>query len=196
MTKLLFADTETGGTDPNTHSLLTAAFAVWEDGKVLETLELSIQHEAYVVTSKAMEVNGIDLAKHRGVTPFESQFLIQEFVGRHFEDRPTIVGQNVQFDEGFLKALLGSMTYEGIFSHRVIDTSSILRFLQLSGTLHVGGSGLSDAIKFFGIEVPEGHRHTALGDTLATVEVFNKVLEHMGGLHVFWAKAAKGEPMA
>lgn len=178
MTKLLFLDTETGGLDPNTHSILTAAFAVWEDGEVLDTLELNIQHDVYNVTSKAMEVNGIDLKAHRGTSTFRAQFLIGNFIAKHFEEKPTIVGQNVQFDEGFLKALLGSMTYENIFSHRVIDTSSILRFLQLSGTLDVGGSGLSDAIKFFGIQMGD-ERHTALGDTLATVVVFNKLLEHM-----------------
>lgn len=190
MTKLLFIDTETGGTDPNTHSILTAAFAVWEDGEVVDTLELSIVHEAYVVTSKAMEVNGIDLKAHKGISPFQAQFVIQEFVARHFDEKPTIVGQNVQFDEGFLKALLGSSTYEGIFSHRVIDTASILRFLQLSGSLDVGGSGLSDAIKFFGIQMGD-ERHTALGDVLATVVVFNKLLEHMKGLQVDWAKVAR-----
>jgi len=183
MTKLLFVDTETGGLDPQKHSLLTAAFAVWEDGFIIDTLEVKIAHEEYVVTPKAMEINQIDLREPRGDSySFESAMRIKTFIAAHFgEDKPTLVGQNVGFDIGFLKELFIPYMYEIVFSHRSIDTASVMRFLQTSGLTALQGSGLDDAIKHYNIQLSEEDRHTSLGDVLATVEVYNMLLADIKG---------------
>lgn len=184
MTKLLMVDTETGGLDPHTHSLLSVGLAVWEDGSIIDTLEVNIKHDTYNVTAGALRVNRIDLSQEEGkVTPSVAVTRIQLFISEHFEypEKPTVVGQNVQFDMGFLKALFGHIPYEATFSHRFIDTASIARFLQLSGASEVRGSGLSDLIAYYNIQVEENERHTALGDCIVTAKVFNAMLDEMKG---------------
>lgn len=183
--KLLFIDTETGGLDPQQHSLLEVAFGVWDDGVIIDTLNLPIYHEVYNVTQQAMSINKIDLRKNDGGwTPAGAVTQIQSFIGQHFlddEERPALVGQNVGFDVGFLKTLFRPGDYEYTFSHRTIDTASIIRFLQMSGVVQPFGTGLDDAIRYLGIPVEEGARHTALGDVRATAAVFNVLKRIVGG---------------
>ena len=179
MTKLLFVDTETGGLEPGKHSLLQASFAVWEDEKIVDTLSFDIEEREYVVTKKALVINRINLGSDRGgISPTTAKHKIINFICEHFPgEKAVLVGQNIHFDIGFLTALFTKKDYEMVFSHRTIDTASILRFLQLAGVADFGGSSLSDAIKAFDITVPEDQRHTAFGDVMATVLVFNKLLE-------------------
>jgi DNA polymerase-3 subunit epsilon len=61
------------------------------------------------------------------------------------------------------------------FSHRMIDTASILHYLYLSGRLEQKVVSSDEAFAHFKIAV-EG-RHTALGDALATAQLFNCLLE-------------------
>lgn len=172
--RLLFIDTETGGLDPLKHSLLEVALAVWEDGVVLDTLELRIAHDVYHVTETALEINGHDVARGPRVPEDEAVRLIDKLLFVHFGfEKPTLVGQNVQFDIGFMKQLYRPELYEKTFSHRVIDTASVLRFLKLAGVADLPGSGLDDAMSYFGVQVREDKRHTALGDVFALVGVFN-----------------------
>jgi DNA polymerase III subunit epsilon len=177
--KLLFIDTETGGLEPGKHSLLSASFGVWESGEITDVLDIHIQEKEYVVTQRALEINKIDLRVPRnGYTTAGAKRAIVAFLNAHYgEEKAVIVGQNIHFDIGFITALFSKADYEVHFSHRTIDTASILRFTDMAGITNIGGSGLSDAIKYFGIQVPEEKRHTSLGDIYATATVFNKLLE-------------------
>jgi DNA polymerase III subunit epsilon len=177
--KLLFIDTETGGLEPGKHSLLSASFGVWENGEITDVLDVHIVETEYVVTQRALEINKIDLRVPRdGYTTFEANVDIMHFLQKHYgEEKAVIVGQNIHFDIGFLTALFTKERYEKYFSHRTIDTASLIRFTDLAGITAIGGSGLDNAIKYFGIKIPEEKRHTSLGDIYATAAVFNKLLE-------------------
>lgn len=178
--KLLFVDTETGGLEPGKHSLLEVALGVWEEGEITKTRNLPLVHDTYHVTQKALEINKIDLREPREglYTPDAARMIITEFIQDNFDgDKAVLVGQNIHFDIGFLTELFTKPVYEELFSHRTIDTASVLRFMNMAGIVDTGGSGLSDAIKAFNIEIPEEDRHTALGDIKATAAVFNKLLE-------------------
>jgi DNA polymerase III epsilon subunit-like protein len=60
------------------------------------------------------------------------------------------------------------------FSHRIIDTSSILHYLYLSGRIKQRAISSDEAFDLFDIYV-EG-RHTAIGDAIATAKLFTKLL--------------------
>ena len=178
--RLLFIDTETGGLDPDKHSLLSVAMVVWENMEVIDSQELLINDGKLIVTDEALAINRIDIEKHKksAISPSQAIEKILQFIGRHFprERRITIAGHNVQFDLAFLKILFSQdkKDISKFFSHRIIDTSSILHYLYLAGHIKQKAISSEEAFELFEIKV-EG-RHTALGDAVATAELFNKLL--------------------
>jgi DNA polymerase-3 subunit epsilon len=103
------------------------------------------------------------------------------FTGTHFAGRGkiTLAGHNVHFDIAFLKAFFSAnrKDFSEFFSHRVIDTSSILHYLYLAGKLKQKAVSSDEAFQLFDIEV-EG-RHTAMGDAIATAKLFSKLLHRI-----------------
>lgn len=178
--RLLFIDTETGGLDPDRHSLLSLGMVVWENLEVLDSQEILINDGRLDVTREALAINRIDLEKHKlaAVSPPEAIRMILDFIGRHFsgQGKITLAGHNVQFDVAFLKSFFAAngKDFSQYFSHRIIDTSSILYYLYLSGRMKQKATSSDKAFELFEIHV-EG-RHTALGDAMATAELFTKLL--------------------
>jgi DNA polymerase-3 subunit epsilon len=178
--RLLFIDTETGGLDPARHSLLSLAMVVWEDTQILDSQEILIDDGILSVTAEALAVNKIDLEKHKlaAVSPTEAMEKILAFIGQHFpgQGKITLAGHNVHFDAAFLRTFFSANNkdFSKFFSHRMIDTSSILHYLYLAGRLKQKATSSDKAFGLFDIQV-EG-RHTALGDAVATAELFNILL--------------------
>jgi DNA polymerase III subunit epsilon len=178
--RLLFIDTETGGLDPGIHSLLSLAMVVWEDMDIIDSQEILINDGILSLTEEALSVNKIDLEKHKhsAVSPPEAMEKILAFIGKHFpgQDRITLAGHNVHFDVNFLKFFFthNNRNFSDYFSHRVIDTSSILYYLYLAGQLKQKAISSDKAFELFHIRVKG--RHTALGDVVATATLFNKLL--------------------
>jgi len=178
--RLLFIDTETGGLDPEKHSLLSVAMVVWEDMEILDSEELLINDGILSVTEEALAINKINIEEHKKIAISPSQAIQKMFlfIHRHFshQGRITIAGHNVHFDVNFLKSFFSRNNehFSNFFSHRIIDTSSILYYLYLSGHLKHKAISSDDAFDYFKIEV-EG-RHTALGDAIATARLFTKLL--------------------
>ncbi len=182
--RLLFIDTETGGLDPDKHSLLTLALVVWEDRNIIDSLEIAVNDGVNCVTQEALSINKIDIGKHlqTALSLPEAMDQVMSFTGKHFpgKEKITLAGHNVHFDAGFLKKFFSAnhIDFSEIFSHRFIDTSSILHYLYLAGRIEKKAISSDDAFALFDIEV-EG-RHTALGDATATVKLFSKLLDLMG----------------
>ena len=178
--RLLFIDTETGGLNPNTHSLLSLAMVVWEDMEIIDSQELMINDGQLSANKEALSINKIDIEKHKKTAISSSQAIEKMFlfIKKHFphQRKITIAGHNVHFDVDFLKVFLSQNNEEfsKFFSHRIIDTSSILYYLYLAGHIEQRAISSDDAFDLFEIQV-EG-RHTALGDAIATAELFNKLL--------------------
>ncbi|BDU74358.1 3'-5' exonuclease [Mesoterricola silvestris] len=180
---LLFIDTETGGLDPRKHSLLSVALVVGDAGGVANSLEILIRHEPYVVSAGGMKVNRIDLVKHTAAAlePDMALGVMNVFLDQHFPHlcKPiTLAGHNVGFDQAFLGAFVEGLGHklEPRFSHRVVDTHSLAAALRDAGKLPLENLGSSALFDHFGIEVPEDKRHTALGDALATFELYWKLV--------------------
>lgn len=179
--KLLFIDTETGGLEPNKHSLLSLGMVVWEDSEIIDSQEILINDGKLIVTEEALSINLIDIDKHKqsAVSPSEAIEKIQSFISKHFPDQRkiTLAGHNVHFDINFLKIFfsVNKDDFNNYFSHRIIDTSSILYYIYLAGHIKHRAISSDEAFELFEIHV-EG-RHTALGDALATAKLFTKLLK-------------------
>lgn len=178
--RLLFIDTETGGLDPGKHSLLSLAMVVWEDSEILESKEILINDGVLSVTKEALSINNIDIENHKlsAVAPAQAMDEIISFTVKHFPhpQKITLAGHNVHFDIDFLKCFFAANNkdFSGYFSHRVIDTSSILNYLYLAGRIKRKAISSDAAFDLFDIKV-EG-RHTALGDAVATAKLFTVLL--------------------
>lgn len=187
MARLFIIDTETGGIDPQTHSILSLAGVVWADGEIQAEFDVQIAEPLLSVTAQAMKINRINLADHAAtaVTPAVAAKRLATFLRKHFRGelksgaKVALAGHNVGFDIGFLKRLcrMSEVSFEELFSHRSLDTSSILRFMALAGRADLGGAGLEEALQRFGVVVPEPQRHTALGDARATAALLSELIK-------------------
>lgn len=187
MSKLLVIDTETGGLDPATHSILSVGAIIWEDGKLMDSFEVYVLEPTLQVDKKAMEVNRISLPwlHQHGLNPADAVKQFIAFIERNFNeyqnqrDKVPIVGHNINFDVGFLKRLfsLAGQNYDEVFSHRVLDTAGILRFLSLAGKISIHGAGSTAAFDYFHIDINSSERHTALADARATGQLLTKLIE-------------------
>src|ERR1700760_1851408 len=138
---ILFIDTETGGIQPGKNSLLSLALVVWKESMIKASTEILINDGILDVTEKALEINGIDLEEHKkkAVSPKIAIKQFDDFIKANFPTDEKIVlgGHNITFDVNFLNAFLAAnnYNYQQRFSHRFIDTASILFYLYLTGKL-------------------------------------------------------------
>jgi DNA polymerase III subunit epsilon len=180
--RILFIDTETGGIDPQKHSLLSIGLVVWEPNKgILDSIQILIKSSEYIITKEAQNINKFDRETH-DMTALKPQVVIEcmiNFIRKYFEENQAIplAGHNTQFDINFLKRFLdeNGRSFGSIFSHRIIDTYSILRYLYYCGRIDQNIASSSEAFRFFNIQVDS--RHTALGDAIATAKLFEAMMK-------------------
>ena len=136
-----------------------------------------------IVEPVAMKVNKLDLAwlKENGLSVSEAVSALESFIFEFFSpsDKITVAGHNVSFDLSFLKRMysLAEFPFPEFFSHRVLDTSSIVGFLSLAGLLPLMDAGSSEIFRFFQICIGKDERHTALGDAQATAVLMTRLLK-------------------
>ena len=96
-----------------------------------------------------------------------------DVVGRDFHafaEGSVLVAHNAPFDMAFLRRkeeMLGLR-----FENPVVDTVAISARLDPTTAKHT----LDDLCARFGVEIPPELRHTALGDAVATAEVFARLI--------------------
>lgn len=173
--KRLFIDTETGGTDPEKHSLLSVGFAIWEDGRVYCDTEYKLKHATYNVTAEALAINGIDLVEH-GKTALDLPTFgsfVHDFLLRHLgAEKAWLAGHNPAFDRAFLFATLPKL--KDRFHYRLLDTSSLLTFLIDSGSIDLESNGLEEALDYFNIG--KGQFHSAGNDAKVTAQLYTRLI--------------------
>jgi DNA polymerase-3 subunit epsilon len=181
--KLLFIDTETGGLDPEKHSLLSIGLVVWENGKILNSIEILINDGILNATEQSLSINKINLIDHRKIALKSEDALkkLKDFLFANFgfitKDRIILAGHNVNFDISFLKKFFiqNKERFDNYFSYRNVNTPSILYYLYFLGKIQEPSVSLDKALELFNIKIED--RHTALADALATAKLFNKLLE-------------------
>jgi len=182
--KFLAFDVEAGGVDIE-HSLLSAYFVVIdEDLKTVHgELDLLVKPDNgnYVVTAQALEVNKIQLIEHDKVAITESKagMLLYNFLKLHAPDgkvKLTPLGHNIAFDVEFIKKHLLNKSFNQFVSYRMLDTSCIIQFMKLRGSVprDLAGS-LSEIATYFGISTVTNVPHTAKGDTWMVIEILRKL---------------------
>lgn len=180
--RYVFVDTETGGTNPEKHSLLSIGVCIWDlNIGIMDKIEFFIKNEEYVVTKHAQEMNGFDVASHELIAMPQKEVIntLLDFCGRYFPEGVAIplVGHNIQFDVSFLKKMFedNGRSFNQYFSHRYIDTYSVFKTFVLAGIIEQNLNSSADAFSYFNIKV--NGRHSALGDCIATVELYEQLLK-------------------
>jgi DNA polymerase-3 subunit epsilon len=161
-------DIETTGGRSNLHRITEIAIILHDGAQILDTFESLINPEAYIPY---------------GIT--ELTGITQEMVSdapRFFEIARTIVemtegavfvAHNVSFDYNFIREEFARLGY--VYSRRQLCTVRLSRktFPGLSSY------GLDNLIRFMGISVE--NRHRAMGDALATAELFRRIFLQQNG---------------
>jgi len=185
----LAGDTETGGLTVDQDVLTIYLAIVDEDFKIREELDLKLKpdNRLPLADAGALKVNGIDLHKHLAdpetITYSEAKKKIVAMTkkylkktGRYSNIRPLFY--NAAFDIKFIQAhVLPFDEWDSLISYNVVDPKVIVNFLKDSGWLPPDLGTLISAVKYFGISM--GTAHTAKADTLATIEVYKKIVELM-----------------
>ena len=178
----LFYDLETGGLDRDVHSILTAYFVIYnEDWEKLDELELYLKPDDgnIIAVQEALNVTGIDIKTHledpRTVTYSEGKTTLMGFLekykikGKRNHFRPC--GQNISFDENFImNQLVPEEEWRKLVHYRMLDTLTILTFLQDLGFLPKDLGNLESQVEYFNI--PKGRAHDAKEDVRMTVDVY------------------------
>lgn len=181
MNKILFIDTETGGLSPIESSLLTIGLAVWDNNRIIDSKEIYIKHKLFKITPQAISINKIDLLTflNYAVEPREAIIQLKEFIIYNFKDElpVTLAGHNTNFDINFIRYFLeeNNINFSDYFSHRFIDTASILKYLYYSGKINEDISSSDKAFSYFNINID--NRHSALGDAEGTAKLFTQLLK-------------------
>lgn len=180
--RFVFIDIETGGTIPDKHSLLSIGCIVWDINKgIIGEKELFIFSDKYVITKNARKINHFDENSHNIISKDGNAVILEllNFLYEYFDKKDLIplIGHNVQFDINFLKVFFKNYnrSFYKYFSHRAIDTYSVYKSLVLINKITENINSSADAFRYFGIKVEK--RHSALGDCLATVKLYEKLLE-------------------
>jgi DNA polymerase-3 subunit epsilon len=182
--KLLVIDTETTGTDPAVHSILSFAVVIYDNGSICGSFKTLVLEPGVVIEPGAFAVNGITremIADAPGPT-LAVQLFKNWLKENNLHGRQQIVGHNAAFDAGFLKRLwrLAGQDYEDQFSHRLLCTQTAALLLEQAGRLVLpGGSASLDAVAdVFGL-TRSTEKHDALEDALLSAQVLRKMMERL-----------------
>ena len=161
----LVIDTETGGRTPDHALLQLYARVVDKSLKATDELNLLLVPDdgKYVVTSGALRINGINLAKHSegAMLMSSARNKLRQWLAGHTKggtEKLTVVGWNVSFDTGFVHAhLLPKDEWEGFCSYRHLDVAAVVSALQLKGKIPASVTSLVKTAQFFGLKTDGAH---------------------------------------
>lgn len=175
--QIIVIDTETGGLDPQEHSILSLAMVSW-CGQFQK--EFFIAEDVFHTNPSSMEVNQINLEwlRTNGMSPQQACEEIDLFLD-YFSQKPLVLaGHNISFDIAFLRRLyrLAGRPFSPSFSHRSIDTHTLLWALVQKGEFGSEVCSSDGAFNHFNVAPTPELRHTALGDAIATQALLKKIL--------------------
>ncbi len=148
-------------------------------------MEVKVKEARISTTPGSMAVNKIDLKKHlkEALPPEDTVKEINKYLDgfenvlSDDEGKVVPIGHNIYFDVDFLKRLFkqAGIPYMNYFSHRTIDTATLIRFFNLTGKLELDSASLASACKYLGIK--NTRKHNAFSDAVATAKVLQELLK-------------------
>lgn len=177
--KLVAIDVETSGINPFRHQILSLALVPLDPSRSPLELYVNEGEPEWQRTAADYFEKSRAVWEAYGRSASEACAALSSYIETVFGDHITVVGHNVGFDVAFLRQLAfqAGLDQMPLMSHRVIDTHTILYLLHLSGMIPEDALSSDGAFRHFGIRPQACARHTALGDALATRELFMRVLE-------------------
>jgi DNA polymerase III epsilon subunit-like protein len=182
--KVLIFDTETGGLDPETASLLSVGVVVGDldTGEILEQWEAFVKQDQYIIEEGAAKVHGIteSYCRKNGLTIEE---IADKFSDAYFNHGClTVGGHNVWFDIRWVSKHIFECSSEEFtqnFSHRILDSMTPVRLATGVENIKQGAT-LKQTAKALKIDTSKikstgsGDYHGALFDTIVTFLILCK----------------------
>lgn len=160
-------DIETTGGRPRSDKITEIAIVLFDGEKIVEEFTTLIDPERKI-PYKITQITGIDDKTVRGAPKFyEVARRIYEMTEDHL-----FIAHNVNFDFGFIKAEFESLG--GSFKRKKLCTVQMSRKLMPGKRSYSLGNLCAD------LEIENKARHRALGDALATTELFKYLLKLEG----------------
>jgi len=185
LAKLSFTviDTETTGLDPSGGDEIIAIAAVRiVNGRILRREVFDeLVNPGRTISAASRAIHGITQEMLRGMPPIED--VLPRF--HRFLEDTVIVGHNVAFDMRFLELKEAKTGLK--FTQPVLDT------LLLELVVHPNQTDKSLEAMAQRLGVTVSGRHTALGDALATAEVFLALIPLLGERGIHTARDAQAE---
>jgi len=199
---LLVLDTETGGVDPTSASLMEIACVVLKDFKVVYkyTTFVKSTNGKYVCNDFARKLHKITdlMIEENGKYPIEIVRELKNIKDIYFNGEPmTIVAHNSQFDISFLKQMFkdagetlsstitnSELDFNKIFARNSIDTATMALVLRLQNKLPFDRCSLDNILNFYNITSAEPKRHSALFDCMQTAKAFLIMYKHLSNKKV------------
>ena len=189
MHKLGF-DTETGGLDPQKHTLLTAYFGVYDaELKLIDELYLQLKPENVAdinVTPDAMKINKINLDEHLADPNTVTYAVGKDKLVRMLEKNKIPrkrksfqpMAHNINFDYGFVWGqLMPKEEWEKLVHYRALDTSQVCSFLKDVGILPADLGNLTSLVEYF--KIPMQTAHNAKDDVNMMIMVYKYIVDMM-----------------
>lgn len=188
---ILFIDVETTGTDPAKHNMIEFAGRLDVDGKTITRFSTKFFNpQGATIDLGALKVNKTKISELMALKPEiqEAANLIDWLLDlpNKVQGPILVCGQNVQFDVGFLKALLAKYAVVGIeqiIGYKYIDTFSLAIALKQAGILQTDKTNLEALGKAVGIDTSKYVLHTAEGDTNLVADVYYGVIAALKRLY-------------
>ena len=183
--KLVAIDVETSGINPFRHQILSLALVPLDRAKSPLELYINEGEPEWERIAAGYFDESRPAWEAYGQSASEACAALSSYIETVFGDEITVVGHNVGFDVAFLRQLAfqAGLNEVPLISHRVIDTHTMLYLLHLSGVIPEDALSSDGAFRHFDIKPQASARHTAIGDALATRELFIRVLE-------LWSRAS------
>ena len=177
-------DTETGGLNPDIHSILEISGFLWRPFKEIKPLfDTYIKEDEIITIPKALSINKINLndVREKGLSPRETVILIKKALSKEIgQDRKPvkIVAHNSSFDYGFLERLynLAGLSIHDDFYSRTIDSASILEFILLTGQAKGYRASADVLFEAADIKLTDSQRHTAYYDAFGTATALEALI--------------------
>jgi DNA polymerase-3 subunit epsilon len=188
MSKVLFFDCETTGTDPKRHDIIQVAGIIEIDGEVREEFCFNVQPFNYgSISPEALKVNGKTIEELRTFPQPNEVYgnivrLFKKYIDKFDKtDKFIPAGQNVAFDIEFLRQFFFrnlDKFFGSFMTNRTVDLRHIIAFLEYAGKINLENHKLKTIAEYFGVT---GNFHDALEDIKITRSIIHKTKKYLKG---------------